>query len=308
MNLPLILFCKTPAHQIIMEHQLSKQPIPELEQNQTNEKKSYKELSVRVNISDYEINQCFQKGMKEEHDRIQENYYDYYKVYLKHLYSDDPEYKLERAMATLKGMKETFDFKISLESATDQLHVRRLLDKNEYFSKNTKKPGLIVKLFKTEYNGRQAIVKTYLYDPTYKSLSYTVEFNFKNEAVFQLYTNRMHYQKKFISPELYSWGSLNKYAFEEGGYDYKCMFLIMEYVPHLTLKEAVYTADKMKTIYERISKIDEDLKTNLMHHNDLHKGNILVSEHSPLPEIVILDFGEASFGPRRPLYMSGIKM
>ena len=284
-----------------MEDQLSNQSLI-----QPTEKKSYKELSVRVNITDNELDQCFRQGMKKCEDEIKEGSLHYYKVYLKHLYSEHSEFKLERAMSTLKSLKETFDFNFSLESATDQYLVRRLLDKNEYISKNTNKLGLVVKLFKTEYNGRQAIVKTYLYDPTYKSLSYTVEFNFKNEAVFQLYTNRMHYHKTFISPELYSWGSVNKYAFEEGGYDYKCMFLIMEYIPHLTLKESSFTPEKMKNIYQRISKIDEDLKSELMHHNDVHKGNILVS--SPLPEIVILDFGEASFGPRRPLYMSGINM
>lgn len=298
-------FFQTHSHQIIMEHQLAN-----TQHEKTNQQKfvNKKGLTVRVNITDHEINQCFQKGMKEYEDEIKENCLNYYKVYLKHLYSDNPEYKLERAMNLLKDMRETVEFQLLMNGITDQYLVRRLLDKNEYISKNTKKPGLIVKLFKTEYNGRQAIVKTYLYDPKCKSLAYSVEFNFINEAVFQLYTNRMHYQKKFISPELYTWGYIDKHIFEKGGYNYKCMFLIMEYIPHLTLKEAVYTADKMKNIYERISQIDEDLKNNLMHHNDLHKGNILVSEHSPFPEIVILDFGEASFGPRRSLYMSGIKM
>ena len=303
MNPFFIYFFQTHSHQIIMEHQLAN-----TQHEKPNQQKivNKKDLTVRIDMTDNEVDQCFQKGIKECEYEIKEGCLNYYKVYLKHLYSEDSDYKVERAMNILKDMRETVDFQLLVNSIMDQYLVRRLLDKNEYISKNTKKPGLTVKLFKAEHSGRQVIVKTYLYDPKCKSLAYSVEFNFKNEAVFQLYTNRVHYQKKFISPELYTWGYIDKHIFEKGGYNYKCLFMIMEYIPHLTLKESSFIPEKMKTIYERVSKIDEDLKSNLMHHNDLHGGNILVS--SPLPEIVILDFGEASFGPRRPLYMSGIKM
>jgi serine/threonine protein kinase len=123
--------------------------------------------------------------------------------------------------------------------------------------------------------------------------------NFQNEALFQLYANQLNID--FISPELYSWGIVDKYCFPDDLYRYKCLYLIMEYIPHITLKEASFTPDHIKQIYERVANIDNDMKASLLHHNDLHSGNIMVTDTSPLPEIVILDFGEASYGPRKSI-------
>jgi predicted unusual protein kinase regulating ubiquinone biosynthesis (AarF/ABC1/UbiB family) len=76
----------------------------------------------------------------------------------------------------------------------------------------------------------------------------------------------------------------------------------------------------MRQIYERVEQIDTELSSHLLHHNDLHGGNIMVldrsvgdkspktvGDKSPYPEIVILDFGEASLGPTKPLFKRGIK-
>jgi predicted unusual protein kinase regulating ubiquinone biosynthesis (AarF/ABC1/UbiB family) len=105
----------------------------------------------------------------------------------------------------------------------------------------------------------------------------------------------------------------------------------MEYIPGLTIKESTYNTTTMKDIYERVQAADKAMIAAGIHHNDLHGGNVMIVERpkmcrevlvidgihineksllpdsercekSPLPEIVILDFGEASFGPRRPMY------
>jgi predicted unusual protein kinase regulating ubiquinone biosynthesis (AarF/ABC1/UbiB family) len=121
--------------------------------------------------------------------------------------------------------------------------------------------------------------------------------------------------------------------------------MIMEYLPFVTLKEAVYSTEHMRHIYERVEQIDTELTSHLLHHNDLHRGNIMVSDNksngnkspktvgdkspsaignkspktvgnkspsaignkSPYPEIVIFDFGEASLGPTKPIFQRGIK-
>jgi hypothetical protein len=115
----------------------------------------------------------------------------------------------------------------------------------------------------------------------------------------------------------------------------------MEYIPFVTLKEAVYSTEHMRNIYERVEQIDTELSSHLLHHNDLHSRNIMVSlsgdksplptgdksplptgdksplptgdksplptgDKSPYPEIVILDFGEASLGPTKPLFQRGV--
>jgi tRNA A-37 threonylcarbamoyl transferase component Bud32 len=72
----------------------------------------------------------------------------------------------------------------------------------------------------------------------------------------------------------------------------------MEHIPFIKLKD-VSQISNITEIYERVDILDKELKMNLIHHNDLHSSNILVSCHSPLPDICILDFGETSCGPRK---------
>jgi len=107
----------------------------------------------------------------------------------------------------------------------------------------------------------------------------------------------------------------------------------MEYIPGLTIKESTYTKETMRNMYDRVKEADREMIAAGIHHNDLHGGNVIVvdrpplpsfsgcneksplpsfsgcndrpplPEKSPLPEIIILDFGEASLGPRKPLFV-----
>ena len=286
-----------------------------LEKNNTStmiQRTPRKQLSVSVDISQREVDKCFKEALKTVKLEIEKNKYNYYKTYLKHLQPNYSEMSIDRILKLLNPLKELATFTLSYDKYSEQMMVKRLLHENKYISKNTKRRGLTVKLFQTEFEGRQVIVKTYLFDPGFKSLTYTIEMNFENEIVFQLYANNIQTQLDFISPELYSWGYIRRISFSDvhtelnRTHKYNCLYLVMEYIPHLILKEASFTPEHMKHIYERVKKIDEDMKGELLHHNDLHEGNIMVSTRSPLPEIVILDFGEADLGPRNPLYKHGI--
>jgi Ser/Thr protein kinase RdoA (MazF antagonist) len=54
----------------------------------------------------------------------------------------------------------------------------------------------------------------------------------------------------------------------------------------------------MKDIYERVDEINEKMKSVLLHHNDLHSSNVLLCDNDTnSPDICIIDFGEASYGP-----------
>ena len=155
------------------------------------------------------------------------------------------------------------------------------------------------------------MVKTYVYDGECPSLDDRIMTTFKDEVLFQYYANRL--KTSFISPEVYSWGQIRRYQFIGDKYFYKCLYLIMENIPGVTLANATYTGETMKCMYERVKKADVDMIAAGIHHNDLHGGNVILretsddmcNEKSPLPEIVILDFGEASFGPRKPLFTQG---
>ena len=67
------------------------------------------------------------------------------------------------------------------------------------------------------------------------------------------------------------------------------------------MKEATYNTATMKTMYERVQQANAAMISAGIHHNDLHGGNVMVVA-SPHPEVVIIDFGEASFGPKKPLF------
>jgi len=224
----------------------------------------------------------------------------YYKIYLRQLFPGRDDLPFDRLIDKLRILQKHIDRRIIGTEFWDTQLVKTLLEENKPVSENRRRPGLIVKMFHTHHNKRDVFVKVYLYDPECPYSHDSIESNFKNEALFQLYANQLQARLDFISPELYSWGSIKNVLIESN--PLRCLFLIMEYIPHITLKEATYSTENMKKIYQKVKKIDESLRGELLHHNDLHGGNIMVQQDPSLSKIVVLDFGEASMGPRRPLY------
>jgi len=269
--------------------------------------KNPKQLTVDVNMSDKDVDYYFNHAVFLAKKDIENKRWDYYKIYLKHIYKDR-QVNVVNIMNKLDRLREMVECRISDTDSTEEFFVRNLLYRNEYVSKTTKRPGVTVKLFHTYRDYRDVMVKVYIFDPNCPSLKSSIEANFENEATFQLYANQLYKKLDFISPELYSWGQIRKIAFDDNGYHYKCLFLIMEYIEGLTLREATYSTQNMEYIYDKVIKINKSLSGELLHHNDLHGGNIIVrqTEKSPLPEVIVLDFGEASLGPRKPLFHNKI--
>ena len=261
-----------------------------------------RKLTVDIHFTDAEIYQNHKKALLQVNNEQESKRWDYYKIYLKHLFPTMPQ-NTERIMEKLEKMRDIVSHRLSNTMTTEGIIVSNLIHRNEYISKSTKRTGVIVKLFHTYYNNRDVMVKVYLYDPNCPSLDSIIESNFENEATFQLYAGGLT-SVPFISPELYSWGKINKIKLKDSRYLYKCLFLFMEYMDGVILKEATYSTENMRNIYQRVADINDSLAGNLLHHNDLHKGNIMVRENpdSPLPEIILLDFGEASLGPTKQLY------
>ena len=198
-------------------------------------------------------------------------------------------------------MKEYVDFSLSATKQSDKLIVIDCLKKNNYFSKNTCRPGVIVKLFSTIYNYKTCVVKTYMYDGQSQELKWSLEQNIKHEILFQNYAKTLNKTLHFISPELYAWGQIRGYKPFDDSRRFSVMYLIMEYIPFVKLKNVAQPTN-ITEIYERVEDIDKELKSRFLHHNDLHSSNILVSSRSPLPDICIIDFGEASRGTRKQIF------
>jgi serine/threonine protein kinase len=261
--------------------------------------KNPKNLTINVSITDDEVEECFHKSCV-----IKNNFMiptNYYSSYLKHILGCDYDMAdIQSIFTKLDSMKEYVELCLSMVKLTDKVIVMNCLKKNIYFSKNISRPGVSVKLFLTEYNDNTCVVKTYMYDGHSQELKWSLEQNIKNEILFQNYAKTLNKQLDFISPELYSWGEIRAYKPYEDSHKYKVIFLIMEYIPFIKLKDVSHISN-ISEIYERVDILDKELKKKFLHHNDLHSSNILLSCRSPLPDLCILDFGESSCGPRKPI-------
>ena len=278
------------------------------------ERKNPKGLSVEVNIPYRDIDDQYNNAIKAAKKEEMENEFNYYKTYLRQIIPGE-EHRYDDILSNFKALRNKVKYRMD-NSYTDEVNmIDRLVRRNDYISKNTRRPGLVVKMFHTWYYGQDAFVKVYLYDSNCQSYRLSIRENFMNEVIFQSYAKKLNAQLDFISPEVYSWGKIRRFVLGDSKYPYECLFIIMEYIPFVTLKEAVYTTEHMRHIYERVEQIDTELSSHLLHHNDLHGGNIMVSptsspypvgDKSPYPEIVILDFGEASLGPTKTIFKRGI--
>lgn len=265
-----------------------------------------KNLQIEVNISEEEYLSVYKKAMRDCPNMNKKNTA-YYHHYLKNILGY--KYETSNIDYILRKIKQEFeyvDFAVSTTKPREIELVTNLLHQDNYFAKNTKRAGLTVKMFTTKYDNNEAIVKIYMYDPACKMLSYSIEANFQNEVVFQNYAKQMNKPLDFISPEIYSIGKIRNYKPDvdiigiigTDAPECRCLFIIMEYIPGITLKHAVYSSENMKDIYERVDEINGKMKSVLLHHNDLHSSNILLCDNDTnSPDICIIDFGEASYGP-----------
>ena len=267
--------------------------------NKSSCNKNPKCLTIDVSITDDEVEEYFNKSCKRQNNfMIPTNYYS---SYLKHILGADYDTAdIQSIFSKLDSMKEYVEFCLSMVKPIDKDIVIDCLNKNMFFSKNTSRPGVIVKLFLAEYNRKTCVVKTYMYDGRSQELKWSLEQNIKHEILFQKYAKTLNKTLDFISPKLYSWGEINTYKPYEDSYKYKVSYLIMEYIPFIKLKDMSQMSN-IAEIYERVDEIDKELKKNFLHHNDLHSSNILLSCRSPLPDLCILDFGESSRGPKKQI-------
>jgi len=241
--------------------------------------KNPKGLSVRVDMRSNEVKTIYTEAIRMAKLEAANNN-GYYKAYLRQMIPDY-ETQYDKIIPILKTLRNDIQDRMDNPDYRDVLLVNRLIKENKYIGKNTRRPGLIVKMFHTYYKDREVFIKVYLYDPKCESYRSSFTENFKNEIMFQSYATQLRDFIDFISPELYSWGKIRKFVFDKDGYPFECLYIIMEYIPFVTLKEAVYSTEQMRHIYERVNLIDSELSSHMLHHNDLHSGNIMVSSDSP---------------------------
>jgi len=239
-------------------------------------RKNPKGVSVEVDEPYVEIYDRYTKAIKYVREKSAESNFNYYKSYLRQIIPGEED-RYDEIVSNFRSLRNVVKDRMN-DPYRDEINlIYRLVIRNEYVSKNTRRPGLVVKMFRAQYYGEDAFVKVYLYDSHCNSYRMSIRENFINEVIFQSYAKKLNDQLDFISPEVFSWGKIRQFILDGERYPYECLFIIMEYIPFMTLKEAVYSTEHMRHIYQRVEEIDDGLSSHLLHHNDLHGGNIMVS-------------------------------
>jgi serine/threonine protein kinase len=254
-----------------------------IDSNNTN-KKSYW-IDTSLNIIEIDIN--YKNIVKKITEKIEKNT-TYYREYLKHFYNSDiSEMEIERILSNIQKIDREIKLKIKKTTVSDKEKVINIIEANIYFYKKKSK-DILVKLYKTTYVGKPAIIKIYNYYPDFIFSKCLIEDRFINEIIFQKYAETLNVECDFISPKIYSFGIISKIPKDDDLPEIYYAFIIMEYIDGISIQNIDFKPDVCKKIYE----IDTRLKTKLLTHNDMKYRNIIITKND---DIALLDYGEASY-------------
>ena len=239
---------------------------------------------INTNLDPEVIDIFYKEILKEETNSILKNV-NYFRSYLKCFYDYEiSEFEMERILITIQNIRNTVKNDRAFFSSKDGYKILNIIkSSNAFYSKKTK--DTTVSLYKIEHMGKPAIVKMYEYHPKYIFSKCLLEHRVENEIVFQKYAETLNDECDFISPQIYSYGTTSKLVKPDIP-ETKILFIIMEYIPGISLKCLDFRPDVCKQIYE----IDQRLKRRMLNHNDIKSTNIIVSEKDGL---VLLDYGES---------------
>ena len=191
---------------------------------------------------------------------------------------------MERMLIKIKYIQQSVKSDMKSFSLKNKELIKNLIYSDMYFYyKNTK--DVSVFLFNTVYLGLPSVVKIYKYYTDDIFSKYFIENKFENEIILQKYAETLNADCNFISPKIYSFGSLLQIKNTISEIHY--LYIIMEHIPGITLQHIDFRPDVCKKIYD----IDRKLKCHLLNHNDLKSRNIIITEND---DVVILDYGESS--------------
>ena len=257
-------------------------------------------LSINTNIFDDEVQFIFSKQMREYRIKSKKNSILYFQKYIKFLF--DSENNCEKIFNKLSKIKDGILYSLENNMCISQeLYIKNILKYHDPYYVNNSRKYVSTQVFISEYLGNKCIVKLYLYNknisPEYK---YIVEHNFEDEVLFQKYAHTLNTTCNFTSPEIYDIGELFKIRISnESIPKTKCRFIIMEYLPFISFSDAIFNERDCSRLIQKKEKLDVLLKTNLLHHNDLHARNILLDDVND--RLAIIDFGESRLGPLNPI-------
>jgi hypothetical protein len=241
-------------------------------------------LTIITDIDDEIVNANYKIAISQRRKSFDD--VSYFCSYLKYFYScEKSEEEIERILQAIKSIRHSVRRDFDVFSSMCKRRIMDILKHDEYFYKKTSN-ARIVKLYTTTYFGKKAVIKVYLYYPDYIFSKNIIETQFENEIVFSMYAKRINNKCDFISPEIYSYGSIPTY--DDEGLKMKCLFIIMEFMEGISLNHVEFTPEVCTKIYE----IKQKLSCELLSHNDLYPRNMMFDSSDNL---IVLDYGESSY-------------
>jgi len=248
-------------------------------------KKQKKIYWINTNLESNIVDIFFKEVLKKEANLMKMNV-DYFRSYLKYFYDYEiSKEEMERILKTIQEIRKNVKNEYAFFSSKDKNIILNLLETEDYYYKKTTKDTNVF-LYKMNYLGKTTVVKLFEYFPKYVFSKYIIENQFETEVVFQKYAESLNTECDFISPKIYSFGTVSKprtLDFPETKY----LFIIMEYMEGISLKHAEFRPNVCKQIYE----IDQQLKKRFLSHNDMKSRNIILSEKD---DLIVLDYGECT--------------
>lgn len=258
-------------------------------------------LTINTNISDQEFKFVYSRNLIVAKEKNKNNML-YFQKYIEFLFDTEiSENDYKKIFDKLLKMRTTLLYSIQNTGLTLQIFIQSIMKHHDPYYVNNSRPYLSTQVFISEYLGKKCILKIYIYNKNlHPEYIHIVEHNFENEVLYQTYAHTLNECCDFISPEIYDIGEITGVFI--GGQvqpNMKCRFIIMEFLPFIHFKDAIFNENECGQLIKRKEKLDVLLKTNLLHHNDLHNRNVLVdTEHDKL---AIIDFGESNMGPLQPI-------
>lgn len=247
--------------------------------------KKGKTYFINTNLNIYEIDENYKNIITEERKKV--NNIKHYISYLKNFYDYQiSEMEIERILNKIEKIRIITKKRMKNYCLKEKEKIMIIIYSNIYFYKK-KTNDKIVTLYKTIYLGQPAVVKVYKYLPEFIFSKSLIEEQFETEIVFQIYAESLNMEYNFVSPKIYSFGIINEIGIDDLT-EINYAFIIMEYIDGISLKNIDFRPDVCKQIYN----IDENLKKNLLNHNDIKDRNIIITENN---DIAILDYGESSY-------------
>ena len=270
-------FMKIPSTMTIQKYSV-------MEDYNVEDKKQKKIYKINTQLDKELIDMNFKSILRNIYNTNNKNI-NYYISYLHHFHDHQiSEKEINEMLKTINNIKYFVKRDILYFSDEYEKEILHQIQTTQHFyvKRNTDYSVFLYKIniFNVDY-----ILKIYKYYPQYTFSRYLLEWRFENEIIFQKYANLLNQKLDFISPKIHSFGKIGVPPNEDGVHT-NYLFIVMEYISGVTLKNSEFRPHLCKKIYE----IDQNLKKHLLNHNDLHSNNIIITEKD---DLVLLDYGES---------------